>query len=305
MAKKKQKKSNKANKPNRITREYKQELVTLATKSLLLEGTEESDLFYTKLGQIYLEDAPNKLYKYCGTERYVLESLRNDTIWFSQITNLNDPFEFDVFVDTKACAEFNAKIGGELSVVNQMKLEHIIKENLADLKNIFQDGKRLMGVTCFSEAFDSILMWSHYGKNHSGICIEYDLLGMNEELNYSPVPVLYKNTFPSLTRFDLQNPESSVEEIYIKSMLIKSKEWCYEKEWRVLQDYGACGDAWDEESKGALRRMITPSAVYLGCNADTDFEREVIDICKDKGITCYKLEKDEREYKLNRYEVKE
>lgn len=302
MSKKTQKKTNK---PNKSKTDYKKDLVTLATKSLLLEGTEELESFYTKLGQIYLEDAPNKLYKYCGTDDYVLASLSNNTIWFSQITNLNDPFEFDVFVDTKACAEFNAKIGGGLSVVNQMRLEHIIKENLADLKNIFQDGKRLMGVTCFSEVFDSILMWSHYGQNHSGICIEYDLLGMNEELSYSPVPVLYKNTFPSLTRFDIQNPESSVEEVYIRSMLVKSKDWSYEKEWRVLQDYGACGDAWDEERKGALMKMITPSAVYLGCNADTDFERRVIDICKDKGITCYKLEKDEREYKLNLYKVKE
>ena len=302
MAKKKPKKPNK---PNKTKNDFKQELVTLVSKSLMLNGKEQSDSFYTRLGQIYLEEAPEKLYKYCGTDDYVLESLRNDTIWFSQITNLNDPFEFDVFVDTKACAEFNAKIGGGLSVVNQMKLENIIRENLVELKTVFQDGKRLVGVTCFSEVYDSTLMWSHYGNNHFGICIEYDLLGMNEELGYSPVPVLYKNAFPALTRFDLQNPERSVEEVYMKSMLIKSLDWSYEKEWRVLQDYGACGDAWDKERKGALMNMTTPSAVYLGCNADTDFEREIINVCKEKGITCYKLEKDEREYKLNRFEVKE
>ena len=294
MAKNKQKKSNK---PNQLKTDYKQELVTLVSNSLMLEGKEQSDSFYTKLGQIYSEEAPEKLYKYCGTYDYVLETLRNDTIWFSQITNLNDPFEFDVFVDLKKCAEFNAKIGGGLSVVNQMKLEHIIKENLADLKNVFLDGKRLVGVTCFSEVFDSILMWSHYGKNHSGICIEYNLMGMNEELGYTPVPVLYKYSFLALTRFDLQDPERSVEEVYMKSMLIKPRDWSYEKEWRVLQDYGACGDAWDEERKGSLMNMITPSAVYLGCNADTDFEREVIDICRAKSITCYKLEKDVREYR--------
>ena len=88
-------------------------------------------------------------------------------------------------------------------------------------------------------------------------------------------------------------------------MLIKSRDWSYEKEWRVLQDYGACGDAWDEERKGALMRMIKPSAVYLGCNSTTFFEREVIDICRDKSITCYKLEKDLKEYRLNRFKVKE
>ena len=141
MAKKKPKKPKKPNKPNKTKNDFKQELVTLVSKSLMLNGKEQSDSLYTRLGQIYLEEAPEKLYKYCGTDDYVLESLRNDTIWFSQITNLNDPFEFDVFVDTKACAEFNAKIGGGLSVVNQMKLENIIRENLVELKTVFQDGK--------------------------------------------------------------------------------------------------------------------------------------------------------------------
>lgn len=98
MAKNKQKKSNK---PNQLKTNYKQELVTLVSNSLMLEGKEQSDSFYTRLGQIYLEEAPEKLYKYCGTYDYVLATLRNDTIWFSQITNLNDPFEFDVFVDLK------------------------------------------------------------------------------------------------------------------------------------------------------------------------------------------------------------
>lgn len=93
--------------------------------------------------------------------------------------------------------------------------------------------------------------------------------------------------------------------VFATAMLIKSRDWSYEKEWRVLQDFGACGDAWDEERKGALMRMIKPSAVYLGCNSTTFFEREVIDICRDKSITCYKLEKDLKEYRLNRFEVKE
>jgi len=29
-------------------------------------------------------------------------------------------------------------------------------------------------VVCLNEKKDNILMWSHYAKNHTGFCIEYD-----------------------------------------------------------------------------------------------------------------------------------
>ena len=29
-------------------------------------------------------------------------------------------------------------------------------------------------ISCFSKRYDSILMWSHYGDKHKGICIEFD-----------------------------------------------------------------------------------------------------------------------------------
>ena len=28
-----------------------------------------------------------------------------------------------------------------------------------------------MGVVCFSESYDNIIMWSHYSDNHKGFCL--------------------------------------------------------------------------------------------------------------------------------------
>ena len=78
----------------------------------------------------------------------------------------------------------------------------------------FIEDKRVMKlnckISCFSEIWDSILMWSYYANNHSGICIEFDMskLDKNDELTsqiyrgmskvqYSPskeidTPALYK-----------------------------------------------------------------------------------------------------------------
>jgi hypothetical protein len=30
-----------------------------------------------------------------------------------------------------------------------------------------------VGVLCFSEKYDNILMWSHYAKSHTGLCVEF------------------------------------------------------------------------------------------------------------------------------------
>lgn len=49
-------------------------------------------------------------------------------------------------------------------------------------------------MTCMTETYDNILMWSHYANSHKGICIEYDvkkLLTQKNAFNYYIYPVIY------------------------------------------------------------------------------------------------------------------
>lgn len=48
-------------------------------------------------------------------------------------------------------------------------------------------------VSCFSEKDDSMLMWSHYARNHTGMCIEYDFaaLDFKNKLVWDLHPVKY------------------------------------------------------------------------------------------------------------------
>ncbi len=39
-------------------------------------------------------------------------------------------------------------------------------------------------IACLTETEDSLLMWSHYANNHCGMCVEYDLLSINEQLKF-------------------------------------------------------------------------------------------------------------------------
>jgi hypothetical protein len=87
-------------------------------------------------------------------------------------------------------------------------------------------------VTCFSEKKDSILMWSHYGCNHTGFCTEYDFkaLGPLHPRTISLFPVIYKDEFFDATEhaIRLMNGPSAGILFGVYATISKSTEWSYE-----------------------------------------------------------------------------
>ena len=171
-------------------------------------------------------------------------------------------------------------------------------------------------IACFSEQNDSTLMWGHYADSHRGFCLEYnfqevlkkcscdcnDRRGCNNfMLNFSIAPVIYNDI-----RFDATTYLSTVLQDYLckvsqipmelyhedtliisKCLLTKSKDWEYEKEWRLFSR------AYNEQYKPY--RMLTqlrPKALFMGVKMDKEKELELYSICKEKKIKCYKMLQD-------------
>lgn len=90
------------------------------------------------------------------------------------------------------------------------------------------DGYRML---CFSEVWDSLLMWGHYARGHRGVCLK---LAVNRDLLPSEgdllEPVRYSTHYPE-TRI------GDIEESWKPYLLTKSVEWLYEKEWRYIASY--------------------------------------------------------------------
>ena len=148
-------------------------------------------------------------------------------------------------------------------------------------------------------------MWAHYANNHRGICVEYDLLEINNILMFTAIPVIYSGERICFDFFDPQSIEKDTSKLFIQSLTSKSPEWNYEKEWRIIRDQSACGDKWDANKKGALLEMIRPSSITLGCAAKPEFEQEVKVYCSANKIDLYKMEKDSIQYRLNKKVVLE
>lgn len=268
-------------------------------------GTQqEIDEAYKKLVQYYLNYAPVSLYKYFRDTDLNLDNLKNNKLWFSSPCKFNDVFDCDVFVDKDKLIEGlldvaseNVPISKGSFIWNQLRM--IAEDSVVSLKDTFLETKKTIGVSCFSELKDSLLMWSHYANNHSGFCVEYNILETIRKLAFTPVPVIYSNEIVCFDEINNQDQRKICVSIIDKSVSFKSPEWSYEREWRIIRNKAACGDKWDDNKKGALLDMIKPSSIILGCNAKPDFEQKVKEYCQNSRINLYKMEKDERQYKLN------
>lgn len=177
-----------------------------------------------------------------------------------------------------------------------------------DLKDSLRNNVRIL---CFSEDYLSMLMWSHYADNHKGFAIVYDKDAIisadnftidNTVIKKKPLlrPVNYVEQQIDLTE-DLENyvrayrMESlgdvkpppchlSVEKLRT-SLLEKSQDWSYEREWRVIPRHISL------ENQSDLSYMrVRPKAVILGSQCEKNNRKEIMDICNKRRISIYKAE---------------
>lgn len=91
----------------------------------------------------------------------------------------------------------------------------------------------MTGALSLCEVPDSLLMWAHYGISHTGFVLEFDpshpyfTTRRSEGDEFGHLRrVVYRDTRPSVNLIDLDG---------VEMFLVKSKEWEYEHEWRVLR----------------------------------------------------------------------
>lgn len=95
--------------------------------------------------------------------------------------------------------------------------------------NLFSKRWRLI---CASRARDSILMWSHYGKNHTGIVVEFDTDAPPfDHMAASVFPVTYSEHKPAYVQ---ATKRSGFEDPMFTVASTKANQWSYEQEVRII-----------------------------------------------------------------------
>lgn len=177
-----------------------------------------------------------------------------------------------------------------------------------ELKESLRNNARII---CFSEDYLSMLMWSHYADNHKGFAIIYDRDAIANADNFTadntvikkkpllrPVNYVeqqidlteeleeYVRAYRMKTLGDVTPPQChlSVEKLRT-TLLEKSQDWSYEREWRVIPRHINL-----ENSSNLSYMKVRPKAVILGAQCERNNQKEIIDICRKRKISVYKTE---------------
>jgi hypothetical protein len=266
-------------------------------------------------------------FKYAGT--YGTKILHSCEVKVSDPLEFNDPFEFCPQVVTAITAEQvleKFKDVGFLQNIFQRNSEIRLKcASVDDFLNAvekdtewwvdfflqkFTDPKRFMphtfaeiaarhlGVICFSQVYDDILMWAHYGEYHRGMVIQFDAKCFGEA-NLDPVE--YMSDRPPY------NPVFDVEgfEHLARVTRRKSDHWSYEKELRLLVPWELTRERTSETGDKMRMFAVPPTAivrVILGCMAQARFAEETKRILSEKRFGHVHLQamaRDLHQYRLH------
>ncbi len=141
-----------------------------------------------------------RLYQYLET-KWALDNIRRRRLKLSKVDDMNDPYEW-------RCVHSADK-------ESQQALEKTASEDFEQL-----------GALCFSRCWNSILMWSHYGEKHMGICLGFDV---PDELTTSVEYVREVRVVGDLSKAPTEERLKIVELL----QWAKYDGWRYEAEVRV------------------------------------------------------------------------
>lgn len=262
------------------------------------ELLEDVNVDYEAVRKYVHQYMPPKLYRYRAFDEFYQSNIMEGKVYFSFPDAYNDPFDCAVRFEF---SEWSKKVfyrGVHNYFQEAQKRDPRFNMILGRVnQEIFNKYKKYVKVACFSEAYDSMLMWSHYAKDHTGFCIEYDTTKSKlfEEL---ALPVIYKNE-----RYDATNCMiTKSRNIACNAVLYKSTDWSYEKEWRMFGtvDYF-------RNKPGCLDLKQAISAVYLGaCTKENDNDKisEVKKWTEERNVEIYKMSLDSKSYNLIAKSVK-
>ncbi len=261
-----------------------------------------------------------------------LNAITNNRLYFSNPLKFNDPYDNLLFANTSMI--INEIIGSIVLGMNDYlrtrkglipgpdlvekiwndnkSREAILNEHiniiLSALDAIRLNLKKNARIICFSECYDSMLMWSHYAGNHSGFELVYDKNDLEKARKYDCddceiksktqlLPVQYVDRQTDMTEWakeyirhnmlanmgDVETIDASIPTEMIKIVISeKAKEWSYEKEWRLIPDSPSI------EIESDLSYIVCrPLAVIIGSQCQGKDRKKLIKICRCESIPIY------------------
>ncbi|EPO3404410.1 DUF2971 domain-containing protein [Enterobacter hormaechei] len=200
--------------------------------------------------------AETHLFRFRGDNINTISELVNNEIWHSKISGLNDPFEmffnFDkealrqlsksdvatIIKETKFLEEYREEIERCFYYDDMEEVYKFIDHHWGDsfAYGLLKEFQKNVATACFTQRYDSRLMWGYYGNGMKGICFAYNKERLkNSDVEFSDV--IYRSEAPTINIYKHLLERMRGERITIDGgfALIKHTDWKDEKEVRSLK----------------------------------------------------------------------
>ena len=256
-------------------------------------------------------------YRYFDPECYHLNILKNSSLYLTSYESFNDPYDstlqFDFNDDPPGVIKswahnfVNRMFPHKTAFKRYQMAESRLKEILS-VEDYFEwfsqhqltSNAENFGLCALTSRPDNLLMWAHYSYNHTGFCVGFNSKKLldaqiqfaKEKVALGLLKIEYLDTIPKINFFQSMMETDHGDDL-VRLMTIKSVEWDYEDEYRLL--------LWDQAN---IELEFTPpiiSEVRLGCKIlDTDRE-QILGIVQslDQDITVYQARLSSSEFKMD------
>lgn len=234
-------------------------------------------------------DFSNELNNYYYSENEKrFNTLKEKTVWLSNIPSLNDPYEGYRY-------EYSDMFLCGLGVLDSKTSKEYCNQRSKSFQKMCEHSKKSIYTSCFSKTYNNMPMWAHYSSNFEGYCIEYEIVDPSKlydvmyingvlEVGMSLEKLLDELIFDSI---NIQQFYDVVDKLVLYIHSAKSKQWEYEEEIRIIEKN-------IQETKNGYNKKIEDlglkvTKVLIGLKCSKENEERLRCICNDLEIEVEKM----------------
>lgn len=261
---------------------------------------------------------PKYLYKYRSFSQNTIKILNESNVYFASPNTFNDP------LDCKPCISLNSDIKvlerifgnfrkysklrpsikldtlqyfaseqGDINIDGSLAHKYYLHLLKASIQEFLYEKFSRSGVFSLASKWNCPLMWSHYAQNHEGLCLEY----LTEPSDgFSKIDYSGQRTICTswIDQWQINNCPTHEKLILEAFFLSKSKQWRYEKEWRIIK-----------KTIGTQRIESRLKSIIFGLNTDDSVIAAVVRLFSENPdeVKFYRITNKNDDFKLIRERI--
>ena len=262
-------------------------------------------------------EPPTKLYKYCPIGVYSLRAISEAEVHHTSPRLFNDPLDcnptIQIDISDKQLVALVRTMMRPRTTEDQFSdwmkslqpswdpeegdwtpeqvKESIRVQIVAQIKGLLSQEFGQKGVLSLCREWNEPLLWSHYGDQHRGICIEYDTSKWPVK-TLGPVNYSASRSIRTidLYRWKVDSDELARQRVYDTYFFAKAREWEYEREWRDINDRA-----------GVNTLDFDITAIHFGLRCDFVWQRSVAKLLnQNHDIELYEMTAKDDTFGLDR-----